>query len=79
MPTYAYKCKRCGREFKQYQHITDEALAECSVCGGELVRLLSGGGAVIYKGAGFYVNDYKKAVSPEKTAKTAENNKADTI
>ena len=29
----------------------------------KLVRLLSGGGGVIYKGEGFYVNDYKKKES----------------
>ncbi|MBW6458684.1 MAG: zinc ribbon domain-containing protein [FCB group bacterium] len=81
MPTYTYRCKQCGREFKQFQHMTDDVLTECSVCGGEVLRLLSGGVGVIYKGAGFYVNDYKKGIplKPEKTVKDPDNNKADTI
>ena len=64
MPTYVYRCKQCGKESKHFQSITDEPLRLCPDCGGELLRLLSGGGGVIYKGAGFYVNDYKKKDSP---------------
>ncbi|MDZ7821352.1 MAG: FmdB family zinc ribbon protein [Candidatus Marinimicrobia bacterium] len=60
MPNYQYRCKACGREFLRFQSISDEPLTVCPECGGELLRLLSGGGGVIYKGAGFYVNDYKK-------------------
>lgn len=64
MPNYAYKCRQCEKESLFFQKITDEPLRVCPNCGGELIRLLSGGGGVIYKGAGFYVNDYKKKETP---------------
>lgn len=75
MPNYAYTCRQCGKESLIFQKITDEPLRVCPDCGGELVRLLSGGAAVIYKGSGFYVNDYKKkdtqAAAGEKVAVNA--------
>ncbi|MCF7833513.1 MAG: zinc ribbon domain-containing protein [Candidatus Marinimicrobia bacterium] len=67
MLNYEYKCKNCGEHLTRYQNMTDEPLSICPSCGGKLVRLLSGGGGVIYKGTGFYVNDYKKK-QPEKTS-----------
>ncbi|MEA2076625.1 MAG: FmdB family zinc ribbon protein [Candidatus Marinimicrobia bacterium] len=63
MPNYEYKCKTCGEHLSKYQNMSDEPLITCSICGGGLVRLLSGGGGVIFKGEGFYVNDYKKKES----------------
>ncbi len=63
MPNYEYKCKQCGKHLMRYQNMTDKPLEICPDCSGELVRLLSGGGGVIYKGEGFYVNDYKKKES----------------
>jgi putative FmdB family regulatory protein len=70
MPHYAYRCKQCGRESLHFQNISDEPLKDCPHCGGEMCRLLSGGAGVIYKGEGFYVNDYKK--KPNSTVKTAK-------
>jgi putative FmdB family regulatory protein len=69
MPNYEYQCRDCGKNLTRFQSINDKPLSECPHCGGRLVRLLTGGGGVIYKGEGFYVNDYKKK-SPEKTEKT---------
>lgn len=74
MPNYAYRCKKCGRESTHFQGITEEPLKICPYCGGEMIRLLSGGAAVIYKGEGFYVNDYKK--KEQQTAKSAEKSAA---
>jgi putative FmdB family regulatory protein len=61
MPTYDYKCTKCEEMFEVFHKISDEPLKTCSVCGGELVRLISGGLGVIFKGNGFYTTDYKKA------------------
>lgn len=60
MPNYEYECKTCGKHLTKHQNMSDAPLTLCPHCGGDLVRLLSGGGGVIYKGEGFYVNDYKK-------------------
>ena len=60
MPTYEYECKQCGGHFEEFQSITDEPVETCPECGGSVRRLIGAGAAVIFKGSGFYVNDYKK-------------------
>ena len=60
MPTYDYKCNKCGNVFEVFQKITDEPLQKCPDCSGNIKRLISGGAGIIFKGSGFYVNDYKK-------------------
>ena len=57
MPTYGYECKSCKHTFDVFQSIKDEPLKICPKCGKELRRLINGGGAIIFKGKGFYVND----------------------
>ena len=60
MPTYEYKCKRCRYEFETFQAISSEPIKKCPRCKGEVVRLISGGSGLIFKGSGFYETDYKK-------------------
>lgn len=60
MPTYEYKCKKCDHLFEKFQQIVDKPLKKCPKCEKKsLKRLIGIGGAVIFKGAGFYCNDYK--------------------
>ncbi|KPK99080.1 MAG: FmdB family transcriptional regulator [candidate division Zixibacteria bacterium SM23_73_2] len=59
MPTYEYLCQSCGFKFDAFQRMTDEPLEKCPQCKGELKRLISGGGGLIFKGAGFYATDYR--------------------
>ncbi len=70
MPHYDYQCQDCGHVFEVFQKITDKPLEKCSQCGGEVKRLIGGGGGIIFKGSGFYVNDYKKKSSPENNSDT---------
>jgi len=58
MPTYEYRCRKCGHEFEQFQKITDPPLSECPVCSGSVERLITTGGGFILKGRGFYATDY---------------------
>jgi len=58
MPTYKYK-REDGTTFEIRQSIKDDALEECPETGQKVKRVISGGGGVVYKGEGFYVNDYK--------------------
>ncbi len=58
MPTYKYK-REDGTTFEVRQSIKDDALEECPETGQKVKRVISGGGGVVYKGEGFYVNDYK--------------------
>ncbi len=61
MPTYEYECRKCGYRFEKFQSMKDDALSVCPECGEQsLKRLLGTGAGVIFKGPGFYCNDYKK-------------------
>jgi len=61
MPTYEYRCRKCGHKFSQFQKITEPALKNCPNCQGRncVERLISGGSGLIFKGSGFYITDYK--------------------
>lgn len=59
MPTYEYRCGDCSHEFESFQSITAEPLSECPECGGVIERLISGGAALLFKGDGFYITDYR--------------------
>src|SRR5436190_12196691 len=62
MPTYDYECKACGHTFDELQSFNDAPLTKCPACKkNKLERLFGGGGAVIFKGAGFYETDYRRA------------------
>ena len=68
MPLYDYKCGKCGYIFEVEQRITEEPLRHCPKCKGEIKRLISAAG-IIFKGAGFHLNDYGKKEAAE-TKKT---------
>lgn len=59
MPTYHYRCGKCAHEFDQFQSIMDDALTDCPECDGKIVRVISGGAGLIFKGSGFYQTDYR--------------------
>jgi putative FmdB family regulatory protein len=75
MPTYEYKCSACDHHFEIIQSIKDEPLKICPNCGEETLRkLISGGAALIFKGSGFYLTDYKN--KPDSGNKTSEKSKS---
>lgn len=59
MPTYDYKCEKCNTEFEEFQSMSDEPIATCPKCKAKAKRQFSAGAGIIFKGSGFYVNDYK--------------------
>jgi putative FmdB family regulatory protein len=62
MPTYDYKCRGCGHTFDELQSFSDPPLTKCPACKkNRLERLFGGGGAIIFKGSGFYETDYRRA------------------
>ncbi|TGK56217.1 zinc ribbon domain-containing protein [Leptospira wolffii] len=65
MPTYDYRCKACGKTFEYFQSMKDDPLTTCILCGksGEVDRLISNVGGIIFKGSGFYVTDNKSSGS----------------
>ncbi len=61
MPTYEYRCPKCGTEFETFQKISAKPVAKCPKCGANAKRLLSGGAGLVFKGSGFYLTDYGRA------------------
>ncbi len=59
MPTYEYRCKACAFKFERFQRMMDGPVKICPNCGGEVERLISAGGGVLFKGKGFYITDYR--------------------
>ena len=75
MPTYEYECTKCGEVVELVQPITEPARrrlrksdpkpCDCNVA---VKRRIGTGGAVIFKGSGFYETDYRSE-SYKKAAK----------
>jgi putative FmdB family regulatory protein len=60
MPTYDYRCDGCAHEFELFQSIKDDPIKKCPQCGKRRLRRLIGpGGAIMFKGSGFYLTDYR--------------------
>jgi putative FmdB family regulatory protein len=78
MPTYVYECQSCGKTLEREQRITEAPLTDCD-CGkeGSLKKLIQPT-AVMFKGSGFHINDYKndgetKTEKTEKSESPAKN------
>lgn len=56
MPTYEYRCAKCGEHLEVFQSFSEAPLTKHSSCGGKLSKVLSAAGIVL-KGSGFYKND----------------------
>ncbi len=69
MPTYDYKCPKCGTRFEQFQKITSKPEAPCPKCGAKAERLISGGHGIVFKGSGFYETDYKRPAEKQRKPK----------
>jgi putative FmdB family regulatory protein len=67
MPTYAYQCENCGAEIEIVQKMSDAPLTKCEACGGKLQKRMFPVG-IVFKGSGFYVNDYAKKGEPAASA-----------
>lgn len=90
MPTYEYECKTCGAVFDVFQSIKSPPLkkSRCEKCDAvrPVKRLISTGGAVLFKGSGFYQTDYRsesykakaKSDSPTKEPSSGGGDKSGT-
>jgi len=77
MPTYDYVCDGCGHAFELFQSMTDSVKKTCPECGKKkLRRLIGAGGAIVFKGSGFYKTDYRSE-SYKKGAAADSGGKAD--
>ncbi len=62
MPTYTFRCQKCG-ETVEVEHSMQEPHPELHAgCGGRLSRIFNSQPHPIYKGAGFYTTEKRLAV-----------------
>lgn len=60
MPTYDYKCTKCG-VIKEYTHAMSESCnPSCKECSGKMIRYIGKPIATHFKGSGFYSNDNRR-------------------
>ena len=61
MPMYQYKCTNvdCSHEHEELKKVEDRFTDTCPVCQ-SVSHLQLSTAAVVFKGPGFYVNDYPK-------------------
>lgn len=61
MPTYRYRCAKCGDELEIWQSFDEKPLTRhADGCGGKLAKVLSPAGIVL-KGSGFYKTDNRSS------------------
>ena len=69
MPTYEYECMECKNRFDVFQSINDNPVEKCVICNGKVRKLFNTAG-IIFKGTGFYVNDYKNNANDKRKSET---------
>jgi len=72
MPTYEYRCAKCGKHLEVFQSFSEAPLTKHEGCGGKLAKVLSAAGIVL-KGSGFYKTDNRKQGNGAKKEKTSES------
>lgn len=60
MPTYTYRCQKCGHEFERFQSMSDDPVKRCEKCKGKVQRVFHPVGIVL-KGSGFYKTDNRSS------------------
>jgi putative FmdB family regulatory protein len=76
MPTYEYKCEKCGTVFEKRERFSDEPLVTHPECGGPVRRLLSAP-AFQLKGTGWYATDYPKSGASSSPSSSSNGEKSD--
>lgn len=84
MPTYDYKCDKCGHTWELFQSITADAIKKCPSCKSQKAKRVIGPGAgILFKGSGFYQTDYrsdsykKGAEADKKSESSASESKSE--
>jgi putative FmdB family regulatory protein len=60
MPTYDYRCAKCGEDLEVYQSFSEAPLKKHASCGGKLTKVFPSVGIVL-KGSGFYKTDSRES------------------
>ena len=76
LPTYEYECKSCQHRFDERQSFSSEPVATCPLCTNGARRVFHAV-PVVFKGSGFYVNDYGKGSSTDTSGESSSAKKDD--
>ena len=76
MPIYEYHCENCDFKFELLKSINENQSADCPKCNRLAKRQVSLPGGLVFKGSGFYINDYSK--KNEKASSNIEKSKKET-
>jgi len=60
MPTYDYLCEKCNKKIEIFHGINDNSKRFCPKCKSKMKKQIGKGCGVIFKGPGFFRNDYPK-------------------
>jgi putative FmdB family regulatory protein len=66
MPTYTYRCRKCGHRFDLFHGIKDEKPRRCPKCKSRADRVPAAGAGILFRGSGFYGTDYRSAAYKKK-------------
>jgi putative FmdB family regulatory protein len=77
--TYEYVCTSCGNAWEAEQRISEPALDTCPKCNEKTAkRQISGGGAFILKGGGWYSDLYSSSGSKSTTSSSTASGSTST-
>jgi len=76
LPTYVYDCPDCGNRFELRQSFQSDNTASCPLCETKSQRVILSV-PVVFKGSGFYVNDYGKGGNTSKATSESIKDKTD--
>lgn len=83
MPTYDYVCDACDHAFEAFESIKADPQSICPTCREpKLRRKIGPGAAILFKGSGFYITDYrsdsyKEAAKADKSSPAPSAAKSD--
>ena len=78
MPIYEYKCSECEKVYEKRQKFSDPPDTVCDYCKKEgAVSRITSAPALVFKGSGWYVNDYAKAGKGASSGKSENGSKSD--
>jgi putative FmdB family regulatory protein len=66
MPTYEYRCDKCGHEFEREQRITEDPIKSCPKCRSQKARRLISVTSFVLKGGGWYSDLYSSGSGKQK-------------
>lgn len=75
MPTYEYRCAKCGEHLEVFQSFSEAPLTKHAQCGGKLAKVLSPAGIVL-KGSGFYKTDNRSSKNGSRAKESSSSSES---